>query len=46
MTAVFRRQDGQMLHVRKGTQAEPGQQAIYDKLGIAASPGGVSKLIV
>ena len=46
VTAVFRRQDGRMLHVRKATQAEPGQQAIYDKLGIAASPGGVSKLIV
>jgi len=35
-----------MLHVRKATQAEPGQVAIYDMLGVAASPGGVRKLIV
>ena len=46
VTAVFRRADGQMLHVRKATRAEAGQQAIYDALGIDASPGGVRKLVV
>ena len=46
LTAVFRRADGQMLHVRKATRAEAGQQAIYDALGIDASPGGVRKLVV
>lgn len=30
---------------RKATQAEPGQLAIYDKLGVSASPGEVRKLI-
>ncbi len=46
VTAVFRRQDGRTLHVRKATQAEPGQQAIYDALGVSASPGGIRKMIV
>ena len=46
VTAVFRRQDGRTLHVRKATQAEPGQLAIYDALGVSASPGGIRKLIV
>ena len=34
------------LHVRKATRAEPGQRAIYDALGVSASPGGVRKMIV
>lgn len=46
VTAMFHRKDGRMLHVRKVTQAEPGQLAIYDALGVSATPGGVSKLIV
>ena len=46
VTAVFRRQDGRMLHVRKATRAEPGQQAIYEQLGVTAAPGGVRKLVV
>ena len=46
MTATFLRQDGRMLHVRKARQAEPGQVATCDKLGVAASPGGVRRLIV
>ena len=46
VTAVFRREDGRSLHVRKATRAETGQQAIYDALGIDASPGGVRKLVV
>ena len=46
VTAVFRREDGCTLHVRKSTQAEASQQAIYDALGVSASPGGVRKIIV
>ena len=46
VTAVFRRQNGRTLHVRKATQTEPGQLAIYDALGVSASPGGIRKLIV
>ena len=46
VTAVFRREHGRSLHVRKATRAETGQQAIYDALGIDASPGGVRKLVV
>ena len=46
VTAVFRRADGRTLHVRKATQAEPGQQAIYDALGVPSSPGGIRKMIV
>lgn len=46
VTAVLRRQDGQSLHVRKDTQAQPGQQAIYKQLGVTAAPGGVRKLVV
>ncbi len=46
VTAVFRREDGRTLHVRKATQAEPGQQAIYDALGVPSSPGGIRKMIV
>ncbi len=46
VTAVFRREDGCTLHMRKSTQAEASQQAIYDALGVSASPGGVRKIIV
>ena len=46
VTAVFRREDGRSLHVRKATRAEAWQQAVYDALGIDAAPGGVRKLIV
>ena len=46
VTAVFRREDGRTLHVRKATQAEPGQQAIYDALGVSSAPGGIRKMIV
>jgi len=46
VTATFRRPDGRALHVRKATQAEPGQRQIYQALGINSSPGGVSKLLV
>ena len=45
-TASFRRPDGRALHVRKATQAEPDQRAIYDALGIDPAPGGIKKIIV
>ena len=35
VTTTFRCADGRTLHVRKATQAEPQQQAIYDALGVA-----------
>ena len=46
ITATFRRDDGRTLHVRKATLAEPPQQAIYEALGISATPGGVRKNLV
>ena len=45
VTTTFRCADGRTLHVRKATQAEPQQQAIYDALGVAPAPGGVRKLV-
>ena len=46
ITATFRRADGRTLHVRKATRAEPPQQAIYDALAIASTPGGTRKTLV
>lgn len=46
ITATFRRPDGRTLHVRKATQAEPAQRALYDALGIDPAPGGIQKMIV
>ncbi len=46
VTTVTRRADGRTLIVCKATQAEAGQQAIYDALGVSASPGRVRKIIV
>ena len=46
VTASFRRPDGRVLHVRKATQAEPEQLAIYQALGLNPSPGGVTKTLV
>ena len=46
VTATFRRPDGQTLHVRSATQAEPDQRALYDALGIDPQPGGVRKTVV
>jgi len=45
VTATFRRADGRILHVRKPTQAEPGQRPIYDALGIDPAPGGLCKMV-
>ena len=44
VTARFRGEDGQVLHVRKATKAEPAQQRIYEALDINPSPGGIKKL--
>lgn len=46
VTATFRRPDGRAWHVRKATEAEAGQRAIYQTLGVDPSPGGVSKMLV
>ena len=46
ITAVFRRDDGRTLHVRKPTRAEAPQMAIYDALGIDHTPGGTRKTVV
>ena len=47
VTATFKRADRRSLHVRKATQAEPKQQAIFDAIGIAATcDGGTRKMIV
>ncbi|MFW5724294.1 MAG: hypothetical protein ACOCWF_06990 [Halochromatium sp.] len=46
VTATFRRPDGRAWHVRKATEAETGQRAIYQALGVDPSPGGVSKMLV
>ena len=45
VTATFRCADGRTLHVRKATQAEPEQRAIYDLLGVDPEPGGIKKLV-
>ncbi|MGN8200539.1 IS1634 family transposase [Salinisphaera sp. RV14] len=45
VTVTFRREDGKTLHVRKATQAEPKQRAIYRALGAHMAPGGVRKMI-
>jgi transposase len=41
ITATFRQRDGNTLHIRKSTTAEPQQQRIYDALGISHAPGGI-----
>ena len=46
ITATFRRSDHRTLHVRKATQAEPAQLAIYKLLDIDPVPGGIRKMIV
>jgi transposase len=46
MTAIFKREDGHTLHIRKTSQAEPEQQAIYQCLNLDSSPGRIKKMIV
>lgn len=46
VTASFKRADGRMLHVRKATQPEPEQKAIYNALGLSMMPGGIKKVLV
>ena len=43
VTATFRQANGQTLHVRKATRAEPEQRSIYDALGIPHTPGGTRR---
>lgn len=46
VTATFKQQDGRTLHVRKATLPEANLKELYDALGIAASPGGIHKLVI
>ena len=43
MTVVLPCKDGSTVHLRKTSRAEPGQQRIYDALGITAKPGTTQK---
>lgn len=45
ITAIFQRQDGGALHVRKPTRAEPAQLEIYRALGANPAPGGITKML-
>lgn len=45
VTASLRRKDGRTVHVRKSTVAEPQAMAVYEALGITASPGGIRKRV-
>ncbi len=46
ITITCRCPDGQTLHVRKATRAEPEQQTIYSALGIDHAPGGIHKSLI
>lgn len=46
VTVILQREDGQTIHLRKATKAEPQQSVIYKALGISALPGGVEKTLV
>ena len=46
VTAVIRREDGQIYHIRKATRPEPRQQVIVDALGLSRNPGGTEKTLV
>lgn len=43
MTIVLPCEDGSTVHLRKTSRAEPGQQRIYDALGVSAMAGTVQK---
>ncbi len=43
VTATFRQANGQTLHVRKATRAEPEPRSIYDALGIPHTSGGTRR---
>jgi transposase len=46
VTAVIRREDGKIYHIRKATRPEPRQQVIIDALGLSRNPGGTEKTLV
>jgi transposase len=46
VTAVLRREDGKIYHIRKATRPEPRQQVIVDALGLSHNPGGTEKTLV
>ncbi len=45
VTTSFVQRDGRTMHVRKSTRAEPDLLAIYNALGLNASPGGTVKSV-
>jgi len=45
VTGTFRCKNGQSVHVRKSTVAEPSLMKIYKILGVNTAPGGTKKLI-
>jgi len=45
ITATFKQKDGQTLHIRKTTVAEPKLKNLYDVLGIHSSPVGLRKMV-
>jgi len=46
VTTSVRHRDGQSIHIRKSTVAEPALRDIYRALGIGTAPGGTRKLVV
>jgi len=46
VTASMQRADGQTVHIRKSTKAEPALVRIYRALGLSAAPGGTKKITV
>ncbi len=46
VTAVMRREDGKIYHIRKATRPEPRQQVIVEALGLSGNPGGTEKALV
>ncbi|MBF0134599.1 MAG: transposase [Magnetococcales bacterium] len=44
ITITMTRQDGELVHLRKSSRAEPHQQAIYNALGLPHHPGKTLKM--
>jgi transposase len=46
VTITLPDRDGNTVHIRKSTRAEPHQKTLYDALGISAAPGTSQKTVV
>ncbi len=46
LTGTMKCKNGETVHIRKSTRPEPGQQVIYDALGLSYYPGRTIKKIV